>query len=297
MQQIRLSFKLSNFDLPEQELKGLIDLLPVEEKTKVNSYRFIEDKKRALLGQLLIRISILKMLKELGFKKKKFNEIDIAMQDFCFNDLIIKRNPYGKPFLEKVQNLDSEMAEKQIFFNLSHHGDWVISCTGVDIKSLGCDVTQIEIYKNKESLFQFLDCFKDVFTEIEWKYIYQDFLLDHDNAERCKTLYKRFSQFWSLKECFIKAVGEGLSMDLDKIEFEKGKVCSDSFKDIQSDIKVRYLNKELQNWIFEITFLDDLHPVAIGTEYDTLNEVKTHCNIPFTFVSFEELLKLCNKLT
>lgn len=99
-------------------------------------------------------------------------------------------NKYGKPHLEKHEN---------IYFNVSHSGQYVVCC--LDNKAVGIDVEKIipiELEGMKESFL----------SDLEEKYIYKQNKLEES--------INRFYEIWTLRESFVKCVGKGLSIPLNK---------------------------------------------------------------------------------
>ena len=108
-------------------------------------------------------------------------------EQFEINEVVIEKNAYGKPRLADYED---------IHFNLSHSGDWVVC--GVGDCNLGIDVERIlEIEREIADEFfakEEID-YLGTIPENEWL-----------NA---------FYTIWTLKECYIKNVGEGMSIPLD----------------------------------------------------------------------------------
>ena len=101
---------------------------------------------------------------------------------------------FGKPYLPTEFNLH---------FNVSHSGDWVVCA--IDEKTIGIDVQLIEE-------IDVLDIAKDFFTSKEY------YLISDTNSNNRK---ETFYDIWTLKESYIKALGEGLSIDLDSFSITK----------------------------------------------------------------------------
>lgn len=99
--------------LPEQYKEWLLKI-SVEQRMRVEKFRYVEDAKRTLYGDILIRYLI----------GQKLNLKNTNIQ--------IQRNAYGKPFLKGYP----------IFhYNISHSGKWVICAlsrypVGVDIEQI-----------------------------------------------------------------------------------------------------------------------------------------------------------------
>ncbi|MGP7818262.1 4'-phosphopantetheinyl transferase family protein [Niallia sp. 01092] len=105
----------------------------------------------------------------------------------------------GKPQLVLPNN---------IYFNLSHSGCWVV-CV-VDNDPVGIDIEKIQEIE--------MDVAQQIFTQKESQFL----KLSKNSLER----KKRFFKIWTMKECFLKAIGEGLSRDLSSFSVEFNQNCS-----------------------------------------------------------------------
>ena len=113
---------------------------------------------------------------------------------------------YDKPY---VQNMD-------VSFNISHSNDKVMCVFSPSLVDLGCDVE-----KDKKDGSKIAERF---FTEEEFLY-----LRNVEEEDERKTL---FTRLWTMKESFIKAVGEGLSLPLNDFSLIKdGKICESISRD------------------------------------------------------------------
>jgi 4'-phosphopantetheinyl transferase len=106
-------------------------------------------------------------------------------------------NRYGKP------SLKPSLVTRPVQFNLSHSSG-MTACALTLAGDIGVD---IESHHRKIEL----DLAERYFAEIECAYLRQ-----------CPAEQKQavFFDFWTLKESYIKAVGKGLSIDLDRFGFE-----------------------------------------------------------------------------
>lgn len=84
-----------------------------EKKHFVQKFSFLDDKKRSILGEYLLKLAL------------KENQI---------TDYQIKRTKHGKPFLKDI---------KDFKFNISHSGDWVVLACNTNNKEIGVDVEKI----------------------------------------------------------------------------------------------------------------------------------------------------------
>lgn len=176
-------------------------------KLKVDRFRFDNDKKRSLLGETLIAYAL---QYQYGISREEIS--------FRFNE-------FGKPELE---------GRADIFFNLSHSGDWVVCAVG-DIP-VGIDVEIIKAMN--ESV-----C-KKVLTAKEYEFY------SNIREKRDEWFYER----WTLKESYVKAIGIGLSMSFDRIEFSS---------DGTGNIRVDCDGKRDLGYTFVSTHIGAKHMLAV----------------------------------
>ncbi|MEC0665831.1 4'-phosphopantetheinyl transferase superfamily protein [Priestia flexa] len=102
-------------------------------------------------------------------------------------EISFKYNSYNKPFL---------VCDKKIEFNVSHSGSWVVAAVGSQ-ELVGIDIEKIQPID--------VEVFKYVLSSDEYVG-----LLDKKGIERCLLFY----ELWTLKESYVKAMGYGLSVEL-----------------------------------------------------------------------------------
>jgi 4'-phosphopantetheinyl transferase len=107
------------------------------------------------------------------------------------SDLVFETNEYGRPRLVGDQN------HLALDFNLSHTSDYIV-CALMREGKVGVD---IESYWRKRDLNVAADFFAP--TEVKQ-------LMELNESDR----NKRFVEFWSLKEAFIKGAGKGMAIPL-----------------------------------------------------------------------------------
>lgn len=95
--------------------RNLLCMLPKEKQTRIKKFIKVDDLKRAILSELLIRSLICSRLK-----------MDNRHINFRFNK-------YGKPFVEEIHGF---------YFNISHSQDWVVCA--IDSTDIGIDIEKIE---------------------------------------------------------------------------------------------------------------------------------------------------------
>lgn len=134
------------------------------------------------------------------------------------------QNVYGKPYFRDCPH---------IFFNVSHSGDMCIVC--FSDYEVGCDVQKMEKAD--------LSVAKRFFTAPE-----RDYILNSKDTDAA------FYSVWTLKEAFIKAVGQGLAIPLDSFSV----LISDS------DVKVEQTIKDCRYQFCH--FVKNEYAVAVCTE-------------------------------
>lgn len=156
------------------------ELLAPEERVQQVRFHFERDQHRYLITRALVRVVLSKYC-------------DIEPKDWVFN-----KGSHGKPVIG-----NDHASATGLFFNISHTNGVVI--VGVAREpSLGVDVENLD--RRKPSL----GIAETFFASAEVEVLRE--LADLDQQ-------RRFYEYWTLKESYIKAVGLGLSIPLDKFSF------------------------------------------------------------------------------
>eukprot|EP00466_Bigelowiella_natans_P009854 jgi/Bigna1/76520/fgenesh1_pg.41_\ len=187
---IRWAVRVSKWDPTVTAYKEALALLHEDEAKRVAKFRFFDDAKRSLMGRLLVR----KLLKDI----MQMPTIDL------------KRTQKGKPYIANPQECPIEEL-KHMQFNVSHHGDWVV-LAAESCFSVGIDVMGIE-RPGRGSLGSFFKNMRSNFSEGEWSHVMAD-----EGGDRGRLT--RFMRLWTLKESYVKARGEGLSISPNRVCFE-----------------------------------------------------------------------------
>lgn len=203
------------------QLKDLMNDLSKERVVRVNKYYFERDKIRCITAEILLRYIL---QKQFGLEN---------------NQIKFQYSPYGKPFLAFGEN---------IYFNLSHSGDWVVCA--VDNYPIGVDIE-----KNKELHLPHLYSF---FSKKEIQLL-------HDTSKDEQT--DLFYRIWTLKESFVKNIGKGLNYSFNKFYFDF------------NDNKIRFFQNDIVNNDFQFISLklDEFHWYALCTkcnQHDITNKMK-----------------------
>eukprot|EP00933_Yihiella_yeosuensis_P057243 TRINITY_DN5690_c0_g1_i1.p1 TRINITY_DN5690_c0_g1~~TRINITY_DN5690_c0_g1_i1.p1 ORF type:complete len:468 (+),score=90.51 TRINITY_DN5690_c0_g1_i1:46-1449(+) len=175
------------------EFKFLLSLIREEEDQKaVLKFKFFDDKKRALLSRLLVRRSS-----------------SSALNMTNFDHVTIKRTKGRKPFLAAPLTPKDEAPNWNV--NCSHEGSWVV-CASEPTCVAGIDVAELRRTKKNSEPIDFHNVFQEHLTQKEWDYV-------NSHGPDLDDQYEAFSRFWSAKEAFVKARGDGIAYPLGQAEF------------------------------------------------------------------------------
>lgn len=163
------------------------------------------------------------------------------------SELKVGRTPYGKPMLE---NDISNSEYKNLSFNLSHHGDYVLFVCHSERK-IGIDILRYD--PPRKPIPEYFRLMDNCFTKQEWSEIKEE-------KEEINQL-KRFQQFWTLKEAYTKSLGIGLGFDVQRVTFH---MINKNEKVIRSTAVVD--GEEVKNFDFYTYDIDSMHVVSIALE-------------------------------
>jgi 4'-phosphopantetheinyl transferase len=196
-------------------------LLNEEELEKQQRYIFEKDRHDALITRVFIRDVLSQYM-------------DIEPSNWTFS-----KGENGKPEIDYQQLVLSKLVPSivPLRFNISHTKELIICAVTLN-NDIGCDVEQIE---RKADVLAIADRY---FSEVETKELYSL----PENKQR-----DRFFDYWTLKESYIKAWGQGLAIPLRDFSFHIG--ASESKKQ-NSNVKLSFAEKREDNakhwksWIF-----------------------------------------------
>lgn len=169
-------FKFDINSFTDEEYNKWYSFMSEEKQKRVDKFRFVEDKKRSVAGDMLVRKAISDCL---------------CVSAESINFSISEK---GKPY---IPDFDIE-------FNISHSGDMVVCA--VDNTPVGIDIEKIRPLDLKIS--------KKVFSDDELIYLFdhvpthEDFIFT-ENEE----ILKRFFRLWTKKEAYGKFIGCGIFTD------------------------------------------------------------------------------------
>lgn len=263
----RWAFDLSTWRPSLNELLLATSCIQTEEKSRLSKFMFRDDFDGSIIGRLLMR---------------KFVQSSTKIP---YDQIRFDRDSRGKPHLLPSQHQSS--SSNYVDFNVSHQGSYAVlagCCLSSDnhksqelSTTIGVDVMKIE-YTGGKSLNEFFRIMHRNFTANEWKFI-------RNNSDELGQT-EAFMRNWCLKESYVKNVGVGITMDLQKIDFMIN-TKNLSTNHSATDTVVKINGELLNNWIFEESLIDSDHCVAVAVEnHNDLNNSHT-----FELVSFEDLTR------
>lgn len=92
-----------------------IYLLDVEKRNRINRFKYIEDKQRTIVGDLLVKSILMEKL------------------SIPYNKITLCSSKFGKLYLEGFS---------KVYFNISHSGKWVVCA--IDDDEVGIDIEEIK---------------------------------------------------------------------------------------------------------------------------------------------------------
>jgi len=184
----------------------------------------------------------------------------------------ICRTKEGKPYL------DSNSLKTDIFpnfnFNVSHHADWVIISSEPEC-IVGSDVMKIEITGVDQNMEHFFRDLEGCFTKYEWAII-------RGSTEPLEYFYR----YWTLKESYIKAVGIGLGMELQRLEYHLNVSNFTRSINMGEYNTSLYIDAKIATaWKFEQYFLDNEHiaAVALGPPNEAIESYKKSIKLRYKY--------------
>lgn len=248
----RWAFHVPSWKPSESDMLLCSASIQKEEKDRISKFVYQEDFKSSLIGRLMMR---------------KFVKVSTEMR-YC--DIFFKRDANGKPILDSQQS-------KNIDFNISHQGDFVVLAGHVGVMKVGIDVMNIIPPANK-NIPEFFRLMNRQFSAVEWNSIRKFDSLNEELAS--------FYRHWCLKESYVKNIGVGITVDLQSLSFNV-KNSNLELGKFNHDTELCVNNKLQSGWIFEECLLDESHCVTIAIN---LNGEKYQLPTSYTFFDFEQLM-------
>lgn len=250
---IRWAFNFGSWKPSQAEILLATSCIQPEEKQRIAKFVFKKDFKASLIGRLMIR-------KFLTFAT-----------NLPYDEINIIRDDRGKPIFSTSGSVNLD-------FNVSHHGNYTVLSGEIGGNKLGVDVMQIG-YSGGKSLNEFFRIMNRQFSVSEWSII-RNSANEHDQIST-------FCRNWSLKESYVKAIGVGITINLQDISF-KINTNRLSVNNIITDTEL-FVRGKKEPWLFEETMLDDNH--CVTTALYNANGYDDYKFTQFNYLSFDELMK------
>uniref|UniRef100_A0A034WL26 L-aminoadipate-semialdehyde dehydrogenase-phosphopantetheinyl transferase n=1 Tax=Bactrocera dorsalis TaxID=27457 RepID=A0A034WL26_BACDO len=198
----RWAVDLASWSPTLPQLAQAVAVIQPEERDRLMKFVFLDDFLSSLVGRLLMR---------------KFVSV---YSDVDYKDVRFARDVRGKPYWLQTE----DKRRNQLSFNVSHQGKFVVlagisaesdietpATTATSKVGVGVDVMKIE-YSGGKNLAEFFRIMQRKFSDSEWRYIRHP---QHNEADQVKA----FMRHWCLKEAYVKELGVGITVDLQKISF------------------------------------------------------------------------------
>lgn len=250
----RWAFNCRNWNPSESDWLLLSSGIQCEEKERIGKFVFRRDGKSAMAGRLLIR-------------KFLTNVTGLSWREI----IILRDLKTNKPYFLSDQF-------KNIHFNISHSGDFVILAGHTGNIKLGIDIMKIDKKRSSE-VPEFFRLMSRHFSEEEMKNIN----LPSGDSDKMKMFYR----YWCLKESYSKAIGIGINgIDLKTLNFRIN--TFDLSKEKYVDDTELYMHGVKQNdWLFQEILIDDLHSAAVALyNYKDV----TGINRQFSVIKYNDLI-------
>lgn len=166
-----------------------VDHLAYRNHAKIKSY-ISGEKQQKIQRFRNIHDALLSICGELLIRSLLINRYKIKN-----SDIHISKNKYGKPFIRGIENFS---------FNISHSGEWVV--VAVASQKIGIDIERVDPIK--------LEAMVPYFSINERRNLFSK-----QEAERLSYFYT----LWTIKESYIKCIGEGLYYPLNAVDISEDK--------------------------------------------------------------------------
>lgn len=162
---------------------------------------------------------------KLNFRKDKI----LSLGSYVVLLYSLKQEKYNKP-LTFTYNENGKPYLKNIYFNISHSGDYVMCA--ISNEEIGCDIEKIKEIDMKIA--------KRFFCESE----YQNIITTKDDD--------LFFKYWTLKESYMKNVALGLSLGLNNCE-----IVLDENIHLKDNSKFKFNNYTKGDYVYSVCHFDN----------------------------------------
>lgn len=217
-------------DVTTVEFEMLLSFLSIDELARAERFHFEKDQKRFIVARGVLR-------KMLG------SYLNMHPGEICF-----EYSSHGKPMLAHNRG------DNSICFNLSHSGTFALYAVGLR-KKIGIDIESIRDDVSVEQVT------RQFFSQNEINSLEK---IDIDKRSGL------FFQYWTRKEAFLKASGEGISFPMEQCDVSliNGKVLS--------PVTVQDKNSETSSLYVQDLFPGNGYAAAIAIEGEESNILCLH---------------------
>jgi 4'-phosphopantetheinyl transferase len=168
--------------LGAERMRTALEVLSPGERARCSRLVFERDRRDFAIAHAMLRRSL-----------SRWNQTNIVPEAWSFT-----QGEQGKPVLS-----DELRAKTRLHFNLTHtHG--LVACAVARDRELGIDV------ESAKKHVDLMDIAARYFSSLE---------VDHLRSCDDNMRHVRFTEIWTLKEAYVKAIGAGLSMPLKNFAF------------------------------------------------------------------------------
>ncbi|BGP16405.1 hypothetical protein JCM10213_004038 [Rhodosporidiobolus nylandii] len=224
---------------PHDSLDPLLELVDEKTREDVRKYRFLGDARRCLLGRLLARYALSTRLK-------------LPWTSFAF-----AKTPSGRPYATHPSY--SLTSTAFVDYNVSHDSDVVVAASRLSDTAdgpvrVGVDVMRVVNPWEGCSVAEFVEGIGEQLAPAERSTL----------AARSSSVdqLRHALALWTLKEAYSKATGEGLHLDLRRLDFQLklpppyfGSLPSTAFTSPVELGQARLDSAPLRGWRFWLTEL------------------------------------------
>ncbi|KAG0216486.1 hypothetical protein B0O80DRAFT_96920 [Mortierella sp. GBAus27b] len=233
---------------------NLLHYLPRSEADALLQLRPDDDMKRALIGRLMIHAFF------------------TAHHNCDWKDVVFEKSQGPKPVLLSPEHV------KDVTFNISHHGDWVMLVGETEASPngpvrLGVDVVDFHGRTSGDSFEIF-----DQFTAKEMTFMGEASSSSAAGSPESvmENRQRRFFRLWCLKESILKALNVKEKVDPKSFEITIRDVEETEKPILSTVIEVHEPKPELippEGWSFEEALLDSWHCYAIAAQSMVQNSI------------------------
>jgi len=213
----------------EQFFRRAIQSITEEDYQKVICYRHKDDSLACLAGRLFLRQAT-----------KKFTGAQ-------WHEIQFDRTERGKPFLTKPEGYSFGL-------NVSHQGDYTVFASSCGEK-VGVDVMRLDMARGSKTADEYINSMAKSASAEELRN------MRGQATEQMKMTV--FYRYWCLKEAILKATGHGIVNDLSRYDFRINKDERYRPGTFVTSTTVLEDGKLQSQWIFEESFVDDKHAIAV----------------------------------